>query len=295
MNAKRIGIGLVLALTCVTGIRSARSEVILEYSFDASAPIPPMKTTYDLPGPGRFRVTALNPDLSLDGRAYVEATQGGTRRYYMDGIFFGYTDVPAFFGQATEGVGTRVYEFDAPQSIVDLGPLDYRLSYNVNGTENTGNNTVRLEYFPLNIEASGPPLLTITSPPGSTGCEPQAGTFAFDAGVGGTLVLRKTSIGNGGGGIEVYVDSLGYGFTHHLGTPTPAFYTVEVGPGTHDLKICHNDTFFGDNSGTRTEEVYFLPSTSIPTVSEWGLVAMTLFLILAASRLIYARRGLVRA
>lgn len=260
----RFSVGIAL----MSQVSIARSEVIFEESFDACCTIEPIVATFDLPGPGRFRVTATNPDLSLDGFLYVELLQDGERRFIMEGIYFGYTEIPAFNGQITLGVATRVFEFSAPQSIVDLGSLDYRLRYFANGIENAGINMLRVEYIPLSIGACGTALLTITSPPGGTPCEPPEGTLSFDAGDGGILVLRKTSIGSGGGGIEVYVDSIGYGHSAHDGPPTPVYYTVAVSPGTHDLKVRHNDTVFGDNSGTRTEEVYFCPSTSIPDACE---------------------------
>lgn len=204
-------------------------------------------------------------------------------------IFFGYTGGPAYRGQTTQGAAQRVYDFSVPQSIADLGSLDYVVNYTANGTENTGTNVIRLEFLPLSIEVSGTPLMTITSPPTGTLCVPDPGALSFDADSGGTLVLRKTSTGNGGGGMEVYVDGLGHGFTVHYVSLSPEYYTLEVGPGIHDLVVCHNDDWWPDNTGTRTEEIYFLPSTPIPTVSEWGLVVMTL-LVLAAGTLVYTRR-----
>ena len=69
---------------------------------------------------------------------------------------------------------------------------------------------------------------------------------------------------------------------------------IDDRPGTHELRVCHNDTFFPDNTGTRTEEVYFLPCDAIPTISEWGLIAMSLLMLIGGT-LVFRRQQVVRS
>ena len=237
----------------------AGSELVFEHSFDASASIGETPiTTFDVPSEGRFRITTINPDLSADGYFGVLLKEGAITRLHLQGTFFGYTGVPAYHGSTVVGLNTRVFEFSVKQEIANLGSLTVEFFYVPNGIENTGTNTVLLEYLPEPIDLPGAPILSISSGRFGTACQPPIGTVRFDAGDGGTLILRKTSIGAGGGGHELYVDGLGFGYSLHAGAQrTPESYVVKVGPGVHDVRVCHNDDYFLDNSGTRAEELYF--------------------------------------
>ena len=271
----------IAVLGLLSSVVEGQAQVVFDYTFDASADFTPIDLPeFDIPDEGRFCVTLIDPDASLDGR--ITVIIGGDERGYLDGMHFGYTGVPAFPGATTVGLPARVIEFSADQHLADLGPLSFRMTYTPNGTENIGTNRVILEYIPQTITTpTGLPVLSITSGPMEPNCE---GPVEFDAGLrGGFLVTRKTAIGDGGGGHAVYVDGLGYGYTQNdirFGNPTsPEYYILEVGPGLHVLELCHNDTVWGDNSGTRVLVVFFVP-TCPGDLTKDGTVGILDFLML---------------
>ncbi len=102
MRVKTTGMGYVMVLaTSVLLAQAAHagtgSELLFEHAFDASVTFGDQTVaTYDVPAAGTFRVTALNPDTSRDGYFSITLVEGTTTRYQLEGILFGFTDVPAY-------------------------------------------------------------------------------------------------------------------------------------------------------------------------------------------------------
>ncbi len=232
----------------------AHAVLVFEYSFDAGASfgLTPM-VSFDLPLTGRFRLTLVNPDASADGYVVVtvQGLPGGNSQ--LDGAYFGYPDCPGYRDPVSVPMAYRVIEYSADQVFADSGLLDFALQYVANGANNIGLNTVRLEFLPDDFSVSGSPVLSITSGPQEANCE---GPILLDAPEGGNLILRNTAFGSGGGGHSICVDGESYGFHNHWGTIVE-YLQVNIEPGEHSIELCHDDSFWGDNNGTRSAELYF--------------------------------------
>jgi|GEM_PF-4977584 len=259
-------------------------EVILEHSFDASSSFNSTSiTSYEVPGPGRFRLTLINPDASADGWLVIEFFDPAPR-IQLDGVHFGYPD--DYRGSVVSGLAQLVAEFSVDDEFLGWGVLDVQMQYTANGNENTGTNTVRVEYLPEPIVPSGPVELSFTS--AASDRDVCSGAVPISLPAPGWLLVRNTAVGTLGGGHEVIIDGSIIGYTNHAGAPTPEFSVFEIAEGAHQLELCHDDVN-ASGSGTRTAEITTQTRVDVPTMSSWGLVVTTL-LILAAGTLVYSRR-----
>ena len=224
---------------------------------------------------GYLLIEMENPDGSADGE--IKITNKTTSLAYNDGLFYGTTDDPLYNpgtwprAKITQGRTDSTYALPV---LADWGSCEYDVYYaSRRGTENLGINSMTITYVPQALNLTDAELIaTLVSEP----TERNSASAQFDAGPGGLLLLNLLQTGTGGGYHSIYLDGRGIVY-NQVGDPSRLMglhTAIEVGPGTHNLMIRHEDDAWADNSGSRHTEVYFIPEPA--TLLLLGLGTLTL-------------------
>jgi len=212
------------------------------------------------PVDGQLLVNMDNPDGSADGEIVFTNVTTGLR--YNDGLFYGTTNYPLFNPQTWPRVRIaqgRIHSLYVLPVLAGWGSCDYDVSYvSRRGTQNTGTNSITITYIRRPLTQAGAELLvSLTSDPFESNSE----SATFDAGNGGWLLLDLLQSGTGGGNHSVYLNGRGIEY-NQVGLPPSVMgihTAIEVGAGTYNLMIRHEDNAWADNKGVRRTDVYFIP------------------------------------
>ncbi|MBW3598154.1 MAG: hypothetical protein KY475_12900, partial [Planctomycetes bacterium] len=234
------------------------STVIYDQAFDARFGRPP-NSPIAIPGPGTLTFRYLNPDASPGGRMAFLISDGprnGTNDIAGLDVVNGFApSAPTYHGNYSTGVRERVFMIPLPRGSTN-GLLSL-VEYAPSSAGPTGQDRLVIEYSPDPISFAGlPSILRISSGP----FDANFASAVFTAPADGFLVVHNTSKGARGGGHGVRLDGAGTGYTTHFGPSTPDFFLLDVPPGPHTLQLAHEDDLFGDNTGIRSANVYFIPS-----------------------------------
>ena len=273
--------GIVAVMACVVlcapGM-SAGQTLLINDTFDATTDA---TWNFSLPaGEGRIIARLYNPDSSADGTFYLTndtLLQSGEPAYFNNGMFYGTADEPIFPNvYVTQGVEELWYVFPVK---AEWGASDYIPGYSSwNGTGASGTNQLQMWYSPDPLSTDGlQKVLNIVSQP----LQANFVSVTFDAGDGGTLLLDMVQTGgddgpHSGGFHSLYIDGRGVLYKD-VGTPPQirGIYTgLAIGPGTHTIKIQHEDNGWGDNIGVRETDLYFSPEILVPEPTTMSLLAL---------------------
>ncbi len=250
----------------------AAGDIVVDEQFSAATG-PPSTIPISLPGPGTLTVRLLNPDASpgawLDLILSSGPRDGQNDIARLAGLASGYTAAgDAYRGDYSTGAIERDFKFSIAQGASNglLSLVDYLPS----SLGPTGTDELIVDYSsqPLAVPDSAP-LLSITSGP----LDMNSVSGSFVAPTAGYVMVHNTSTGEHGGGFGIYLDGSGIGSTLEI-PPVPAFYLADIPAGAHTVTLTHQDDLFGDNTGTRSADVYFVASVPEPTS-----VALAIFAI----------------
>jgi hypothetical protein len=209
--------------------------------------------SFDVPQNGRLICVMHNPDGSRDGFFSVRVPADRSRRVLNNIHTYKHPDVYDTAG--TGGLTSSRLEVD-----IDQGSSNLRVSYShFNAPDNRGPDELILYYEERPITTEGAELLTSFSP----GPRDETALPALEIEGPGEVVVDVTQIGSFGGGFFVfYVDGYALGHTetyinsfapivpHKVAIPFPE-------ARTYSFVLAHDDSYSGDNSGSRHADVYF--------------------------------------
>jgi hypothetical protein len=252
---------VILVMVVLSWQAAEANAILLSDSFSAAeAEYHIGSFTFQAPLDGRLLIQMDNPDGSADGEITFRNLTTGL--HYNDGLFYGTTNDPLYNPytwprvRITQG---RAYSLYALPVLAGWGPCNYDVSYaSRRGTQNIGINRISIRYIPRPLIRAGAELLVSLT---SERFESNLESTTFDANDGGMLLLDLVQHGTGGGYHSVYLDGRGIEY-NQVGDPhrVMGIHTaIEVAAGTHDLMIRHEDDGWGDNTGVRQTDVYFIP------------------------------------
>ena len=270
-----VKIVVCLAMLCWAGVAlaAATGQVpgtvkLLDFSFDAKVSGGGYLVGFTPPSDGKLVVTFENPDESADGNYHIYGRLPSD--YFPTKLWdrMNLTGEPApgvstYFTPNLKGFKSTTIEFSVYAS---WGQTDIGCAYDPTGfstgVDLTGMDRITVDFVPVTIESElskARYLTSITSGPQ----EPNSVTTTLTAERPGRIIMHATSKGSGGGGHFVYLNDVAIGGidTGEFNYSSPTYKTIPVrDPGTYTLVIAHADSVFGDNSGVRAVEVYFIPN-----------------------------------
>jgi len=240
---------LISLMVLLPAMPCAARTVLWDVEFDAATG--PPKDTIHVPSSGHLTVRYLNPDASPGAVLRFELYDEGGTFLRPFAAMSGYTTgggCCACVGDQSIGAPERVFKVPVRQS----GRLTI-LEYVPAAAGPTGRDRVIVEYSPEPIEVPvSPPALSITSGP----FDQNSVSASFTVPSKSFILLNPTMVGTNGGDIGVYVDDRGVGCVQ-IGDPTGPIL-VDVSAGTPALRLTHEDSYFGDNSDTRSADFYIV-------------------------------------
>ena len=225
----------------------------------------------DLATPGRLIFEVSNPDVSRDGtfRAMLEAVF--ERQLVLMTSVKPHTSGPDGVNQ-TPPADAAGLAANRVELFVGAGAHDLCLGYSsLGGLDNTGPDTITAYFEPTPLIFSGDDLLASFTV-GPT----EAASASFLVEGPAYIIQDVTQVGTSGEGwFSLYLDGIPLVTTHMINNSpslprtTPHTLALLLGEArVYEFTIMHEDSLWGDNTGTRTADIYVVGIPSEPITEE---------------------------
>lgn len=210
-----------------------------------------------VPNDGVLKFVMRNSDGSRDGDFYIRAPEHGngtqsatwmTTHKFRDGL--------DNFNSSQRSYNTQEVNVETTA----FGNKNIELIYNAaTGIDNQGKIVIDVFFVETTLDTQGAQFLTEFAP----GPQSLEVTEAFLVQGPGRVYLDLVQTGSfGGGDFVLYIDGVGYTGQQTLvnaGAPIlPHLTMIELKEKrVYELRLGHEDSFFGDNSGSRRMDLYF--------------------------------------